>query len=177
MTKKRAITSLELTPAWVSGKEGWVHAEWRRADGSGGEVVARFRLRTAERWYIAWLQVSLPTTALLRDVPLAKIETAANADPEIREWIEKGSSPETIERAHREASTRPRLERPESHQLDDGFFALVGAAYTAAAAAGLAPAKTLADESETPQGTVNRWIAEARRRGHLPPGEPGRVTA
>jgi hypothetical protein len=24
---------------------------------------------------------------------------------------------------------------------------------------------------------VNRWIGEARRRGHLPPGEPGKVTA
>jgi hypothetical protein len=39
------------------------------------------------------------------------------------------------------------------------------------------PGKTLAEDTGTPQGTVNRWIAGARVRGYLPPGEPGKVSA
>ena len=85
---------------------------------------------------------------------------------------------EIIKRAHREATRRPRLKRPKSRrELDDSFYERVGVAYTAAVAHGLPPAKTLAAESDTPPGTVNRWIAEARRRGHLPPAQPGKVSA
>jgi hypothetical protein len=36
---------------------------------------------------------------------------------------------------------------------------------------------TLAADSDTPPGTVDRWIAEARRRGYLPLGEPGKMSA
>ena len=45
-------------------------------------------------------------------------------------------------------------------------------AYREAAARGENPGKTLARDSETPQGTVNRWIAKARKLKYLPPGEP-----
>jgi hypothetical protein len=60
--------------------------------------------------------------------------------------------------------------------LGDTFFEQVAAAYPAAAADGLPPSKTLADDSGTPRGTVNRWIGEARRRGYLPPAELGKVS-
>jgi hypothetical protein len=168
MTRERAITRLDLIPATVSGRKGWVDARWRRADGSHGSAIAQFRRKTAERFYIAQLLVGVPTVALLRDVPLARIAAAANADPKIRAWIEQGEPEETIRRARRVAAKRPRLERPPKRRpLPDSFFEAVGVAYTAAVAAGLPPAKTLAEESGTPPGTVNRWIATARGKGYL----------
>ena len=178
MTKERALTKLELVPAIVGGREGYIEARWRRSDGSSGKAVAYFRLRAAERWYIAQITVGTPTTELLRDVPLARIETAANADPEVRAWLEKSADPETVERARRAAGRRPRLKRPPGRRLDDAFYRRVAKAYRAAVAHGLPPVKTLAADSETPPGTVSRWIAEARKpsRGFLPPGEQGRVT-
>lgn len=177
MTRERTLTKLELTPAYVSGRPGWVDARWERSDGSDGSACAQFRLKKAERWYIARLWIDVPTAALLRDVPLARIEAAANADPKIRKWIEDGAPEEVIERSRRAIAKRPRLERPALRRLDDDFYKRVAAAYTGAVAHGLRPAKTLAAESDTPAGTVNRWIAEARSCGYLPPGEPGKVTA
>jgi hypothetical protein len=180
MTRERALTKLELVPAYVSGKRGWVQARWERADGSGGDVTVQPRLKTAERWYIARLLVSVPTSELLRDVPLARIESAVNADvnadPQMRQWVESGTDEETLELARREASRRPKLKRPGRRRLDDKHYQRVAAAYKGAVAHGLHPSKTLAAESDTPPGTVNRWIAEARKRGYLPPGATGRVT-
>jgi hypothetical protein len=176
MTKERALTKLELVPAYVSGQPGWVDVRWQRADGSVGDAVAWFRLKKAERWYIARLLVSVPTAALLRDVPLARIEAAANADPRIRGWIEQAAPEEIVKSARRAAAKRPRLKRPKGRLLDDAFYERVGAAYTGAVANGLHPAKTLAADSDTPQGTVNRWIATAREKGYLPEGEQGKVT-
>jgi hypothetical protein len=176
MTKERSITKLELLPTSSGSRGGWVTARWERADGSRGSVAAWFRLKTAERWYIARLLVDVPTIALLRDVPLARIEQAVNADPEIREWIEAGTDEETLHAARRAASKRPRLVRPTG-RLDDDFYRHVAAAYRGAVAHGLQPAKTLADESDSPQGSVNRWIGEARRRGYLPATSAGKARA
>lgn len=177
MPTERTLTRLELIPAYMSGIPGWVAARWERSDGSRGTVFAQLRLKTAERWYIARLLIDVPTGELLRDVPLARIEAAANADPKIRAWAEESAPPETIELAHRAAARRPRLARPKSRRLNESFYERVGVAYTAAVASGLPPSKTLAADSESPAGTVNRWIAEARKRGYLPPAQPGKVSA
>jgi hypothetical protein len=177
MPRQRTITKLELVRATVAGQEGWIEARWERSDGSRGHVLARFRLRNAERWYIATLRVNQPTSQLLRDVPLARIEAAANnADPQIREWMEKGMARETVEHARSVASKRVRLKRLAGRRLDDAFYAQVAAAYRDAVAHGLPPAKTLAADSDTPLGTVNRWIARARECGYLPDAVPGKVS-
>jgi hypothetical protein len=176
MARQRTISKLELIPATVAGQPGWVEARWERSDGSRGSAFAWFRLRTAERWYIATLRVNQPTSQLLRDVPVARIEAAANAQPQIRQWIEKSAAPETVKHARSAASKRVRLKRPAGRRLDDAFYAQVAAAYRGAVAHGLPPAKTLAEDSDTPLGTVNRWIARARETGDLPDAEQGRVT-
>ena len=72
------------------------------------------------------------------------------------------------------AVKRPRLKRPAGRRLDDNFYIQVADAYRGAVAHGLQPAKTLAEDSETPQGTVNRWIATAREKDLLADAEPGR---
>ena len=58
----------------------------------------------------------------------------------------------------------------------DDFYRQVALAYRRAVAGGRNPGKSLADDSGVPHGTVARWIAESRRRGHLPPAEKGKVT-
>ena len=176
MTLERTLTKLELLPA-RDGKRHWVHARWWRSDDSKGEATVQLRLKTAERWYIARVMVDLPTPKLMRDVPLTRITAAVNADAGLREWIEKDVPQETVKLARRKAAERPRLERPVRRRpLEDSFFESVAAAYRGAIKHGLPPAKTMSEDSDTPPGTVNRWIAEARRRGYLPAGEPGRVT-
>jgi hypothetical protein len=180
MAKQRSLTKLELVPATVGSAEdrrgGWVEARWRRADGSKGDVAVRLRPEKAEHWYPAQLLLTLPTNAKLRDIPLARIESAANADPAIIEWAKKGSDPETVEAVEHAAARRPKLKRPRGRRLDDGFYKQVAAAYTGAVANGLDPVKTLAADSDTPQGTIARWIAQARARDYLPQGRPGKAT-
>jgi hypothetical protein len=183
MAKRRSITRLELIPtvSYSGGgsEAGLVTAKWIRADGSEGEALLRFwRERRREPWQVESVSIDYPTVALLHDVPLERIKMAANADQRIRDWLEQREP--TRKRRTREKPLdrppRPRLERPGSHVLDDAFFEQVAVAYRAAAVDGLSPSKTLATDSDTPPGTVNRWIAEARRRGYLPPAESGKAT-
>jgi hypothetical protein len=174
VTADRAITKIVLIP--ITDRAGWVHAEWARKDGSSGQARVYLRLAAAERCAIYSIEVPMPTTALLRDIPLARIEAAANADPLAREWAARALGGEVPELAKAAAARRVKLRAPKKRLLDDAHYQLVADAYRGAVANGLSPAKTLADESGVPQGTVNRWIGESRRRGYLPPGEPGRVT-
>lgn len=157
----------------MAGDERQVRARWRRADGSGGSVDVSLRRRTERDWYIADLHVANPTGELLRDVPLARIESAVNASERMRRWVAEG-----VEQA---ASRQPRrkLKRPAGRRLDRQFFVEVAAAYVDAIERGLNPAKTLAEDSDTPQGTVNRWIATARKPPYnfLPTTSPGKARA
>jgi hypothetical protein len=111
----------------------------------------------------------LPTGELLRDIPLAKIEAAANASEPIRRAVAAG-----VRAKH---PPRTKLERPPARKLDEQFYGQVAAAYIDAVVYGLPPAKTLAEDSDTPLGTVNRWIARARELGYLQQTTPGKARA
>ncbi len=182
MAKARAVTQLELIPVHVMGEAGWLRVSWKRADGSRDDVVVKCRLdaRTG-RWRVSALLALQPTSRSLREVPLARIEDAINAaGAEIKEWLEQSVDRDILELADKFARVRAkrhRLKRPAKRQLNDIFFERVAMAYRDAVFAGLPPAKTLADDSGTPQGTVNRWISIAREKGMLPEAEPGRVSA
>ncbi|MDQ7910757.1 hypothetical protein RB614_40330 [Phytohabitans sp. ZYX-F-186] len=71
---------------------------------------------------------------------------------------------------------RPRasLTRPDGSD-PDGFSRRVADAYNEAVVSTRKPAMVLAEEAGVPVTTVHRWIAEARRRGHLPPARKGRA--
>jgi hypothetical protein len=172
MARERALTKLELDPARVAG-DRWVRAKWLRADGSGGTVYVELRRKTERDWYIAQLTVDEPTGELLRDVPLARIRTAANASKRIRRWVQEGVRQRALQRERRV------LKRPAGRRLDADFYAEVALAYIDAVELGLNPAKTLADDADVPQGTVNRWIATARKPPYslLPATTPGRARA
>ncbi len=177
MTRDRAITKVELRQVYVLDKPGWVEAHWHRADESEGSACVSFSLsHRGARWEISSLFVITPTTAALRDIPLARIETAANADPRIQEWLEQSTDEKWVKLVQRWVGGRQKLKRPKGRLTDFFYEHHVAESYRQAARVGLNPSKTLADDSGVPQGTVNRWIAEARKRGYLAPGSVGKVT-
>lgn len=71
---------------------------------------------------------------------------------------------------------RYRLKRPAGRRLGDRFYANVARAYRDAVARMLNPRQTIAADTGVADATVAAWVMEARRRGHLPPAEPGKVS-
>ncbi|MGW4752010.1 hypothetical protein [Streptomyces chartreusis] len=67
------------------------------------------------------------------------------------------------------------LRKPEGRITDD-FLQELAATYRWLVNNGRrAPASVIADQTGAPVATVRRWIANARQRGFLPPGRPGRA--
>lgn len=66
------------------------------------------------------------------------------------------------------------LQRPTGLLTDD-FLEQLSAAYLELAMKDRAPAPAIARQTGAPVRTVHRWIAEARKRGHLPPARRGRA--
>lgn len=67
------------------------------------------------------------------------------------------------------------LTAPTTKPHPDEFYRQVAEVYAAAAARSERPAAWIAEVNEIPVNTVRRWVAEARRRRHLPPGRKGRA--
>lgn len=129
-------------------RDGWYGVTWESGE-------ARVRLDSASMITDVWIEK--PTPEKLRRVPLSRIEIAASA----------GGG----------AGRRYRLRRPASRRLTDAFYAKVAFAYTDAAGRGnRKPRKVLADDTGAADATVARWIMEARKRGYLPPAQPGKVS-
>lgn len=134
------------------------------------------------------LVVTEPWLHRHRELPLARVEHAANADANTRfdlgRQLDKtigGNHVSVAFEMKKRISTRkltPRyyLERPAKRRLDDDFYESVARAYAGAVAWGLDPRKTLAADSGTPADTVARWISTARKRGFLSSGEPGKAS-
>ena len=184
MPRKPSAKTLELIP----GRGGWARVTWRQ--GQPGEVVAYVRFTVEQpgsTLAVAELRVTEPWVRRHRELPLSRVENAANADWNVRGLIlaDMGKRTRTplaesfatkAQISGRRVEPRYRLERPARRRLGDDFYAAVARAYTEAVAEGLNPRKTLADDSGTPADTVARWIVQARRRGHLSPGEPGKAS-
>jgi hypothetical protein len=163
-------------------------AGWAKIEASGATVYARFRLNDDKKtWRLDELRLYEPSTDALRSLPLGRIQSAARAaiptiglamglnqkEPaDLRTWF---AHAEARGQAQSDAG-RLILERPSGRRLDDAFFATVAEAYRQAAAKGLNPRQTLAQDSGAAADTVARWIAKARQRGFLAPGQPGKVT-
>jgi len=65
--------------------------------------------------------------------------------------------------------------KPPTDGLTEDFLADLAAAYRELVIAKRAPAPAIAEQTGRPVGTVHRWIAEARKRGHLPPAQRGKA--
>jgi hypothetical protein len=63
---------------------------------------------------------------------------------------------------------------PPGRPRPDSFYQQVADDYLAAAGVSARPSVNLARGAGVPVTTVRGWVAEARRRGFLPPGQKGR---
>lgn len=163
---------------WVcySADTPGLYAFARLVEDTRGQLVVRDLLVSADERMSA---------TDLQSVKLGQIEREVNAWPD---WVRESLLQPPAERdgfvaAFREGMTRkgktpagkepqvgrPKLTRPTGDDPDK-FYALVARAYREAAAETAKPAPLLAEEAGVPVATVRRWIAEARRRGQLPPG-------
>ncbi len=178
-------------------RDGW--ASWPGPDGAEGLHV-RVRRDDTGRLLITdlYLHGGEITAETLRAISLPQLAAALNApqpeSPEqlaaahagARSWAQGAPAawsdddltvPKLRSRAPSERSTarrREQLSRPDG-QDPDVFYRNVALAYSDHAATVRAPAKALAAEADVPVTTVHRWVREARRRGHLPPGRQGRT--
>jgi hypothetical protein len=123
----------------------------------------------------------------LRRLSPARIEARLNEQPEkalILERIDQAPGPEeprgptkrtpmvrseTSVHVHGEG-----LVPPPGRPRPDSFYQQVAEDYLAAASVSARPSVNLARGAGVPVSTVRGWVAEARRRGFLPPGQKGR---
>jgi hypothetical protein len=79
--------------------------------------------------------------------------------------------------AEREARRRRslRLQIPETKRFPDTFYRHVAQLYLDLVALGERPVAALAEANGVPRSTVYTWIREARARGLMPPGRPGKA--
>lgn len=135
------------------------------------------------------------TAALVREIPLARLEAAANlylaqlprpVSPEAFPFLISGQSVQVPGFFPREPWTnRPaagrrrgpslKLRIPSGQKRPDSFYQQVAERYLWLTSQGKGPADELAAANDVPASTVHRWVREARRRGILVPGQRGRA--
>jgi hypothetical protein len=150
----------------VAREDGWF--EWADDD----RLPAKVHVRVAEaddgRLHLSELHVDGPITAeLLRSVPVGRIEAAANAQLH-------GAAPATQPRRRVEPRIRDDLRETAVRGYPDRFYDEVASVYRDLARVTARPVAELASANEVPPTTAHRWVREARRRGKLPPGRPGK---
>lgn len=138
---------------------------------------------TPGRWVVDQVQFAdfRVTARDLRDFPLGQIEVWVNqlAQQGLVDMID-AKRPELSNTPHfaitvGTATWVPKLPpAPGKGPKGDDFYRSIGEVYGKAATVSTRPAAELAESWEVPVTTLHRWIREARRRGHLPPAEPGR---
>jgi hypothetical protein len=167
--------------------------EWRQVEPSlGGRVLVRVGVEAGGRLVLTGLRIDgVPSAELLRAIPVGRIEAAANAQLAA---VEAGHGTDAAV-----VNTRPKpVVAPVAEDVGwemiepalavtraingaarlrgrpDVFYREVADVYLTYAQASPRPACDLADEHGVPVSTAHRWVKEARRRGFLPPGRPGK---
>jgi hypothetical protein len=174
-------TSLEFTV----GPGGWLQANTRDERGQLESIVAvRLRPDADGNWGPdGALYVMPPTQEKLRALPLRRIVMAVAASEGLRERLAEGfdkKAPPPGDDLLKALSgfvhpEFPLLERPEGRNLPDEFYATVADRYRDAFARGLNPRSAIAEAASVSTDVAGRWVREARKRGFLPPTEPGKA--
>ncbi len=119
------------------------------------------------RLHIVDLYVAGAVSAeVLRSVPVGRIEATANAQ------LHPTAAGPPRKRA---ATIPPRLRDNAVRGYPDAFYDAVAKTYRHLAATTARPVGELADANQVPVTTAQRWVKEARRRGLLAPGRPGKA--
>ena len=158
-----------MAPQLVPDAGGW--HEWRdgRSPGRGrnrSRVLVHLTEARDGRLNLDGLRIDGSVSASqLRSIPVGRIEAAANA--QFHGSAGKGATAPARIPARLRAST--------AQGYQDNFYEVVGKAYQALARSSSKPVADLAEANEVPVTTAQRWVREARRRGKLPPGRPGKA--
>ncbi|WP_238012527.1 hypothetical protein KZZ52_58640 [Dactylosporangium sp. AC04546] len=171
--------------------EDWY--EWRQDDPPlAGAVQVRIGVGAGGRLVLTGLRIEgTPSAELLRAIPVGRIEAAANAQLAVVD-APVGTAPvlntrarpiappmasdvgwEMVEPALAVARAAPSA-AGRMRGRPDVFYREVADVYLTFAQASPRPACDLADQHGVPVSTAHRWVKEARRRGFLPPGRPGK---
>jgi hypothetical protein len=141
---------------------------WVDLDGDGVPDI-RVRLGSAEdgRLHVeAVLVEGTPVSAShLRGVPLGRIEAHANAT----------LHPDAADRMATNAKIPAHLFDLSGRGRSDEFYAEVAAVYASLVSRTHQPVAVIAETNNVARVTAHRWIKQARDRGLLPPGRPGKA--
>ena len=149
----------------------WVHVRVRE-NGHGRLVICELYLAREQR----------VDSAALRALPLGRIEAQVNAFAGRSALTSRtclgqawscSPQPQPRWQSHEVINVVPALEVPAGRK-PDGFYRRVAEVYAELALLSRRPATDMAEASGVSAASVHRWVAEARRRGHLPRAEPGR---
>lgn len=166
------------------GPGGWVYVDW----GNGRAWIRFGRDEHNKLARVTEAHLSEPTAETLRQIPLGRIAAAVRADIAVQLPLAIGldkklppeflsAPPEKFGELVEKHKPRYRLERPASRRLNDAFFENVARAYRDALSRGLKPRQALAADTGAARDTVAGWILQSRRRGYLPPAQPGKAIA
>jgi len=141
-------------------------------DRSRPAAQASVRVRVAGgddgRLHVVDLHVEgIVSAEVLRSIPIGRIEAAANGQLH-------ASAPDRPPR-RTNATIAARLRTNAVRGYPDAFYDAVASAYRALATSSARPVADLADANDVPVTTAQRWVKEARRRGLLAPGRPGKA--
>jgi hypothetical protein len=167
--------------------------EWRGETPLAATVLVRVAIGDGGRLVLAGLRIDGPPSAdLLRAIPVGRIEAAANAqlsviddvivantlvNPRARPLAPPAAGIDGWETTD-PARAVPRNQGPDgvrSRGRPDVFYREVADVYLDLAQASHRPASDIAAQHGVPVSTAHRWVKEARRRGFLPPGRPGKT--
>ncbi len=177
--------------------------EWHQEPPLTAGVQVRVGRSDGGRLVLTGVRVDGPPTAeVLRSIPVGRIEAAANAqltivdDAVVAVAVQRapGRQPQVSESCWETADPGLAVDRPGGPGVGpprlsvlpsaeiaagqrgrtDDFYRDIASAYSDRAQASARPAADLAEAGGVPGSTAHRWIKEARRRGFLPPGRPGK---
>ncbi|MBV9040308.1 MAG: hypothetical protein JOZ68_04865 [Acidimicrobiia bacterium] len=148
----------------VPTDDGWF--EWCGAP-EDAQVLVNVEPAEDGRYRVVGLQVTGNGVSAehLRAIPVGRIEAAANA------FHHTNAAP----------ARKPKARVAEALRLGDGrgypdeFYGAVAAIYHNLVGHSSRPIAELAEANEVPNTTAQRWVREARKRGKLPPGRPGKA--
>ncbi|WP_100501944.1 hypothetical protein [Geodermatophilus chilensis] len=173
----------------IRGGDGYA---WTNDLEDGGEVFVRLDDQGHVVEVFITKQGGEITPTDLRRLPLTRIRAQAASRPDL--WLAVRQDPSLgadlyqeaikafpfrwIEHAKEQQQEAPAFELSPSSAdegLTDQFLEDVARAYQSATSRGLRPNVALAEQTQVPKRTVEKWVYLARKKGLLPATRPGRV--
>lgn len=140
---------------------------WTDGVAEGSELRVHAAEQPDGRCHLDALEFEGPiSAALLRTIPVGRIEAAVNALALHGTIDDRTSAQARIPEHLRESAVRG---------YPDEFYEVVARAYRALAAVSPRPIVELAEANGVPPTTAQRWVKEARQRALLPPGRRGKA--